>query len=41
MNKWQIGETAYQYILIILILAAVAYRGGRGFSGLICVLSRK
>ncbi len=31
MNKRQIGETAYQYILIILILAAIAYRGGRAF----------
>ncbi|MFP4471322.1 MAG: FMN-binding protein, partial [Bacteroidales bacterium] len=31
MNKRQIGETAYQYILIILILAAIAYRGGRDF----------
>lgn len=31
MNKKQIGETAYQYILIILILVAIAYRGGRDF----------
>ncbi len=31
MNKRQIGETAYQYILIIIILTALAYRGGRDF----------
>lgn len=31
MNKKQIGETAYQYIMIILILTAIAYRGGRDF----------
>jgi NosR/NirI family transcriptional regulator, nitrous oxide reductase regulator len=31
MNKRQTGETAYQYILIILVLSAIAYRGGRGF----------
>jgi hypothetical protein len=31
MNKRQIGESAYQYILIILILVAIAYRGGRDF----------
>lgn len=31
MNKRQIGETTYQYVLIILILAAIAYRGGRDF----------
>ncbi|MDZ7775520.1 MAG: hypothetical protein U5L09_07925 [Bacteroidales bacterium] len=31
MNKKQIGATVYQYTLIILILAALAYRGGRDF----------
>jgi NosR/NirI family transcriptional regulator, nitrous oxide reductase regulator len=31
MNKRQIGEAAYQYILIIIILTAIAYRGGRDF----------
>lgn len=31
MNNKQIRETAYQYILIIIILAAIAYRGGREF----------
>ncbi|MDA3943255.1 MAG: 4Fe-4S binding protein [Bacteroidetes bacterium] len=31
MNNKQIRETAYQYILIIIILAAIAYRGGRAF----------
>ncbi|MFW5705357.1 MAG: 4Fe-4S binding protein [Bacteroidota bacterium] len=31
MNKRQIGETTYQYILILLVLSAIAYRGGRGF----------
>lgn len=31
MNKKQISETAYQYIMIFLILAAIAYRGGREF----------
>ncbi|HKL67816.1 MAG TPA: FMN-binding protein, partial [Bacteroidales bacterium] len=31
MNKQQIGATAYQYFLIIIILAAIAYRGGRDF----------
>lgn len=31
MNKRQIGSTLYQYTLIILILAAIAYRGGRDF----------
>lgn len=31
MNKKQIGETAYRYILIIIILTAIAYRGGRDF----------
>lgn len=31
MNKKQIGTIAYKYSLIILILAAIAYRGGRDF----------
>jgi hypothetical protein len=31
MNKKQIGATVYQYTLIILILSALAYRGGRDF----------
>lgn len=31
MNKQQIGATAYQYFLIIIILVAIAYRGGRDF----------
>lgn len=31
MSKKQIGATVYQYTLIILILAALAYRGGRDF----------
>lgn len=31
MIKQQIKETAYQYTLIILILVALAYRGGRDF----------
>jgi hypothetical protein len=31
MINRQIGETAYQYILIIIILTAIAYRGGRDF----------
>lgn len=31
MNKKQIGSIAYKYSLIILILAAIAYRGGRDF----------
>ncbi len=31
MNKQQIGATAYQYALIIILLAALAYSGGRDF----------
>ena len=31
MKKRQYGETAYQYILIFIILIAIAYRGGRDF----------
>lgn len=31
MNKQQAGATAYQYFLIIILLAAIAYRGGRDF----------
>jgi hypothetical protein len=31
MNKQQIGATAYQYALILILLAAIAYRGGRDF----------
>lgn len=31
MNKRQIESTAYQYTLIIIILVAIAYRGGRDF----------
>ncbi|MFO8087099.1 MAG: 4Fe-4S binding protein [Bacteroidales bacterium] len=31
MNKKQIGTIVYKYSLIILILAAIAYRGGRDF----------
>lgn len=31
MNRKQIGETTYQYILIFIILTAIAYRGGRDF----------
>ena len=31
MNKQQIKTSAYQYTLIIIILVAIAYRGGRDF----------
>lgn len=31
MNKQQIESTAYQYFLIIILLVAIAYRGGRDF----------
>lgn len=31
MNKKQAGDTLYQYTLIIIILVAIAYRGGRDF----------
>lgn len=31
MNKQQIKATAYQYFLIIILLVAIAYRGGRDF----------
>ena len=31
MNKQQIEATAYQYFLIIILLVAIAYRGGRDF----------
>ncbi|MCA1757939.1 MAG: 4Fe-4S binding protein [Bacteroidales bacterium] len=31
MNKQQIQATAYQYFLIITLLVAIAYRGGRDF----------
>ncbi len=31
MNKQQIGATAYQYALILILLAALAYSGGRDF----------
>ncbi|HKL72493.1 MAG TPA: 4Fe-4S binding protein [Marinilabiliaceae bacterium] len=31
MNKQQIGATAYQYTLILILLAALAYSGGRSF----------
>ncbi|MCB2196293.1 MAG: 4Fe-4S binding protein [Bacteroidetes bacterium] len=31
MNKKQIGESLYQYTLILIILSALAYRGGRDF----------
>jgi len=31
MNKLQIEATAYQYFLIIILLVAIAYRGGRDF----------
>ncbi len=31
MKKRKYGETAYQYILIFMILIAIAYRGGRDF----------
>lgn len=31
MNKQQIGATAYQYFLIIVLLSAIAFRGGRDF----------
>lgn len=31
MNKLQIEATAYQYLLIIILLVAIAYRGGRDF----------
>jgi len=31
MNKQQINAIAYQYILLFILLAAIAYRGGRDF----------
>ncbi|GAO31382.1 FMN-binding protein [Geofilum rubicundum] len=31
MNKQQIKVTAYQYFLVVILLAALAYRGGRDF----------
>lgn len=31
MNKKQIGASAYQYFLIIVLLVSLAYRGGRDF----------
>jgi Na+-translocating ferredoxin:NAD+ oxidoreductase RnfG subunit len=31
MNKQQLGESLYQYTLILIILIAIAYRGGRDF----------
>jgi len=31
MNKKQIGASAYQYTIILILLAAIAYRGGRDF----------
>src|SRR5690606_31718854 len=31
MNKQQIKITAYQYFLVVVLLAALAYRGGRDF----------
>lgn len=31
MNKQQLGESLYQYTLILIILVAIAYRGGRDF----------
>jgi len=31
MNKQQVGASAYQYTLILILLAAIAYRGGRDF----------
>lgn len=31
MNKRQIEATVYQYFLILILLTAIAYRGGREF----------
>ncbi len=31
MNKRQFGTTAYQYALILILLTAIAYSGGRNF----------